>query len=91
MKTFLILSLVFTLLPQDIFAQEWSAKWISVPELVNEGNTWLAFRKSFELDQVPSTAITKIGVDSKYWLWINGELVIFEGVKTRAKSKGYLF
>jgi hypothetical protein len=79
MKIFLIVSLLFTFFTPDIFGQDWNAEWISVPELENDSNTWLAFRKSFDLDQIPSKAITKIGADSKYWLWINGELVIFEG------------
>jgi hypothetical protein len=26
-----------------------------------------------------ATAMTKIAVDSKYWLWVNGQLVVREG------------
>ena len=56
----------------------WTANWIwqsgSGP-----ANTWMAFRKTFTLTTVPASAIANIGVDSKYWLWINGQLAVFEG------------
>jgi beta-glucosidase-like glycosyl hydrolase len=42
-------------------------------------NQWLAFRKDIEIEEVPSLAEARIAVDSKYWLWINGELAVFEG------------
>jgi hypothetical protein len=42
-------------------------------------NTWMAFRKSFELSSVPAAVPTAIAVDTKYWLWINGRPVVFEG------------
>ncbi len=42
-------------------------------------NTWMCFRKSFEVPEVPTRAMTFISAESKYWLWINGELVVFEG------------
>jgi hypothetical protein len=37
---------------------------------------------------VPSTATANIGVDSKYWLWINGTLVVFEGGIARGPGPG---
>lgn len=63
----------------NTFAQE-TAKWISTksPDR-DKTNTWIAFRKDFIIDEVPAKAITHIAVDSKYWLWVNGELVVFEG------------
>ena len=42
-------------------------------------NTWVCFRKSFDLTEDPTEASTIIAVDSKYWLWVNGEMVVFEG------------
>ncbi|MEA4918227.1 alpha-L-rhamnosidase C-terminal domain-containing protein [Proteiniphilum sp.] len=44
-----------------------------------ESNTWLAFRKKIILDSQTEDVLATIAVDSKYWLWINGELVIREG------------
>lgn len=42
-------------------------------------NLWLMCRKSFQLDEAPATARARIAVDSKYWLWVNGQLVVREG------------
>ena len=42
-------------------------------------NVWQCFRRTFDLPVKPTTAIARIAVDSKYWLWVNGRLVIFEG------------
>ena len=42
-------------------------------------NLWTCYRKKFALTEVPATAIARIAVDSKYWLWINGRLAIYEG------------
>ncbi|MFF0484894.1 discoidin domain-containing protein [Streptomyces sp. NPDC004435] len=42
-------------------------------------NQWAAFRRVVRLPGVPTSAITRIAVDSKYWLYVNGNLVIFEG------------
>jgi alpha-L-rhamnosidase len=42
-------------------------------------NTWMCFRKTVTLSSVPSTAYARIAADSKYWLWINGQIVVFEG------------
>ena len=40
---------------------------------------WTCFRKDFQLDQAPRQAVAKIAVDSKYWLWINGKMVVLRG------------
>ena len=54
-------------------------KWIAPDgENVDLTNRWAAFRKDFEVDSMP-IAKAKIAVDSKYWLWINGKMVVFEG------------
>ncbi len=59
--------------------QEWSAKWISVPHLETRANLWSCFRKELNLPAKPKSARARIAVDSKYWLWINGRLVVREG------------
>jgi alpha-L-rhamnosidase len=60
---------------QDI----WQAKWITDPDCQNESNSWCCFRKDFLLEKLPNRALAKIAIDSKYWLWINGKMVVFEG------------
>jgi alpha-L-rhamnosidase len=79
MKKIITLLLFIICILHGSFAQDWQAQWISAPELQNKANTWLAFRKTITIEEVPSKAIAKIAADSKYWLWINGELVVFEG------------
>jgi len=51
-------------------------------------NTWVAFRKEFDLMETPKTALAKIATDTKYWLWLNGEMVVFEGGLARGPSPG---
>lgn len=52
--------------------------WIGT-EQPPKPNQWTAFRRSFRLAQKPARAIAQVAVDSKYWLWVNGTLVVFEG------------
>ena len=54
-------------------------KWISIPGALDGENQWIAFRKDISLEKVPAEAVARIAVDSKYWLWINDEMVVFEG------------
>lgn len=64
-------------LPITLFAQ---AKWITTSsQEADKPNSWTAFRKDITLNKVPSAAITQIAADTKYWLWINGEMAVFEG------------
>ena len=58
-------------------AQE--AQWISTMRSQSATNTWIAFRKSVQLEDVPATALATIAADSKYWMWVNGRPVVFEG------------
>ena len=70
--------LLLVVATSSAFAQ--NAKWIGVDSKdANNPNTWTAFRKDVSLASVPKSLVARISVDSKYWLWINGELVVFEG------------
>ncbi len=62
-----------------LIGQEWNGKWISTERCQSASNTWLAYRKEIQLSGNITSAIAKIAVDSKYWLWINGKMVVFEG------------
>ena len=55
----------------------WIGKWIGPAKA--DANTWICYRKSFEMGSVPASVPARIAVDSKYWLWINGRLVVREG------------
>ena len=65
------------------------SRWIGSEHSQSTPNTWLCFRKTIELPSVPGEMIANIAVDSKYWLWINGELVVFEGGLKRGPAPGY--
>ena len=57
------------------------------PGGLGQANLWTCFRKSFRLTMRPATATARIAVDSKYWLWVNGKLAIFEGGLSEARRR----
>lgn len=72
------------------FAQggtNWAANWIW-QSADGPQNTWMCFRKTVNLASVPTSALVRLAADSKYWLWINGELVVFEGQLKRGLPSG---
>lgn len=62
-----------------------NAKWIW-QEKDGPANTWVAFRKSFNLNKIPEQALANIAVETKYWLWVNGKMVLFEGGLARGAA-----
>jgi len=65
---------------------DWRAEWIGLPHAAVDTNVWTAFYNAYAIENVPKTAYAKIATDSKYWLWINGELVVFEGQLRRGPN-----
>ncbi len=49
-------------------------------------NQWICYRRVVHLEEVPRRAVARIACDSKYWLWINGKLVVFEGQLKRGPT-----
>ncbi len=84
---FLILALCTGFLA---LAQEpvWRARWISKQQSNSGSNEWIAFRKRVNLDKVPQSLPARIAADTKYWLWINGELAVYEGGLKRGPAPG---
>lgn len=66
-------------------AATWTANWIW-QSVDGPDNTWACFRKTFSISSVPATAPANIAADSKYWLWINGNLAVFEGGLNRGPT-----
>lgn len=65
----------------------WRAEWITAKNQTDSVNAWTVFRKEFELKELPSNSLmARIAVDSKYWLWINGKMVVREGGLKRGPS-----
>lgn len=69
--------------PDTVAASTWSAQWIGTTPATQASaapkNQWTAYRKKFSLKDKPASAAARIAVDSKYWLWVNGQLVVREG------------
>ena len=67
--------------PVKVIGPIGSGPWqgISVPATAATTNLWTCFRKRFDLGSRPTAALARIAVDSKYWLWVNGTMVVREG------------
>jgi alpha-L-rhamnosidase len=65
--------------------RDWQAQWIAA-DSAETPNSWYCFRKNFNLQGKPQSAVAHIACDSKYWLWVNGELVVFEGQLKRGPT-----
>ncbi len=70
---------------------DWTAKWIWDKDNLTEKNVWMCFSKNVIIENVPDELIAHISADSKYWLYINGETVVFEGSVKRGhdENSGY--
>ncbi|MBQ7181020.1 MAG: glycoside hydrolase, partial [Bacteroidaceae bacterium] len=82
----LILTLTLSCL-LSVHAFDNRSRWITASEgKVNEANTWIAFRRDVNLSAIPEHVRAEIAADSKYWLWVNGRLVVFEGSLKRGPN-----
>lgn len=88
MKRIFLLLLLTACICQAHAYDGWKAYWISTQPCQSQTNTWLAYRKTFSLDAVPATLTARIAADSKYWLWINGKMAVFEGGLKRGPAPG---
>ncbi len=59
--------------------QAWRGQWITTAAARNAPNEWLAYTHDVQVARVPAQARLRIAADSKYWLWVNDQLVVFEG------------
>lgn len=41
--------------------------------------SWFCFRNTVTLDEAPEKVRLSLAADTKYWLWVNGELQVREG------------
>ncbi len=70
---------------------DWTAKWIWDKENLTEENVWMCLNKKVTLEKKPVELTAHVSADSKYWLYINGQTVVFEGSVKRGpdKNSGY--
>lgn len=61
--------------------------WSNTNNLPDEGknNKWVAFRKKFTIDNTDNVE-AKISVDSRYWLYVNGKMIVRDGMLKRAEK-----
>jgi alpha-L-rhamnosidase len=59
-------------------ALTWTGKWIW-QSADGPSDTWMCFRKTFNLNSAPASAVAAIATDTKYWLYVNDSLVVREG------------
>jgi alpha-L-rhamnosidase len=71
--------IIITIKAENPESHTWKAKWINSSHVQNKSNSWTIYHNKANIRENFSKATINIAVDSKYWLWINGELVIFEG------------
>ncbi len=53
-------------------------------------NNWAAFRTTVDIadvDALPAVINARIAAETKYWLYVNGELVVFEGSVKRGPNR----
>jgi alpha-L-rhamnosidase len=85
----LIKILFLLLLSLNLNAQiksNWQAEWIGL-EGDSKPNSWICYKKEIDLKiQKNQSIIANIACDSKYWLYINGKLAIFEGQVKRGPN-----
>ena len=70
---------------------DWTARWIWDKENLTQTNVWMCLCKKVSIEKTPDELIADISADSKYWLYINGENVVFEGSVKRGpdENSGY--
>ncbi len=66
--------------------ENWNAQIITAANQKDTVNAWTVYSKNFELAKTASDVYAHIAVDSKYWLWINGEIIVREGGLKRGPS-----
>jgi hypothetical protein len=76
-KTLSVIILLLVSLLSVSCSEERVAQIVTTSEMIADGE-WQCFHKEFKLRSTDDVALT-IAADTKYWLWVNGELVVREG------------
>ena len=65
----------------------WDSAELDEQGYAKQADVWMDFRRDFTLDQVPGEVKLKLACDSKYWLYVNGTEVVWEGGLRRGPMK----
>lgn len=69
---------------------EWHGNYIW--DESSENNTWMCFRKNIKIEEKDlNNMIAQIAVDSKYWLYINDQMVVREGEVKRGETRDSIY
>ena len=63
------------------------AKWIWTENNLQKDQK-VVFRKKFNVSALPEKVDAHIACDTKFWLWLNGKMVVFEGGVFRESMPG---
>lgn len=63
---------------------DFEANWIWDSRSLSD--SYVAFRKKVTIDSLPETALTYLSADSKYYLWVNETLVVYDGSSKRGPT-----
>ena len=63
---------------------DWTAQWIWTEGCSED--SYVAFRKTFTLDEAVESATAFISAVDKYVLWVNGEMVVLDGSLKRGPT-----
>jgi len=77
-KAFILLCLLLCTQFANASAETWTANWIWTSDM-GPNNVWVDMRKKVTLTEKPTTAITRIAAENKYWLFINDSLIVRDG------------
>ena len=66
MKKYLLLLACIGIFASAETKNDWKAQWINTERCQSASNTWLAYRKTVSIDEVPTTLTAHIAADSKY-------------------------
>ena len=88
---FALLTLLCTRVPAQTYGPATEqfgpeARWLTPPDSADRPNQWLEWYTHFDLAELPKRQPLRIAVDSKYWLWINDSLIVFEGQLRRGPT-----
>jgi hypothetical protein len=73
----------------DIIHKKWEAYWIAVPGASPHDYGVYHFRKTFSLDQKPSSFVIHVSADNRYKLYVNGTMVSFGPARSDVYNWNY--
>jgi alpha-L-rhamnosidase len=80
-RIFLLLAVALCIVPGNADAAS-----IIVPNETPAASQWICFRKTFDISGNTAGNSLRIAADSKYWLYVNGELEVYEGQLKRGPN-----